>query len=157
MPVKINGATSGSVTLAAPDTGSDVTLTLPVSQWISYTPNTGGVTGASPSGAYVKIGRTVIFWAQLGVTPSTTFTGNIWIGLPFTANSQYALQATQYNGSTGLFYPVWCYASSNAAELFAVNAAGTYGSLEYCNSTKPSTISGTTSRFYVSGSYEATS
>jgi hypothetical protein len=29
MPVKINGATSGSVTLAAPDTGSDVTLTLP--------------------------------------------------------------------------------------------------------------------------------
>jgi hypothetical protein len=29
MPVKINGATSGSVTLAAPATGSDVTLTLP--------------------------------------------------------------------------------------------------------------------------------
>lgn len=29
MPVKINGTTSGSVTLAAPDTGSDVTLTLP--------------------------------------------------------------------------------------------------------------------------------
>lgn len=29
MPVKINGATSGSVTLAAPNTGSDVTLTLP--------------------------------------------------------------------------------------------------------------------------------
>lgn len=31
MPVKINGTTSGSVTLAAPDTGSDVTLTLPAS------------------------------------------------------------------------------------------------------------------------------
>lgn len=29
MPVKINGTTSGSVTLAAPATGSDVTLTLP--------------------------------------------------------------------------------------------------------------------------------
>lgn len=29
MPVKINGATNGSVTLAAPATGSDVTLTLP--------------------------------------------------------------------------------------------------------------------------------
>lgn len=29
MPLKINGATSGSVTLAAPATGSDVTLTLP--------------------------------------------------------------------------------------------------------------------------------
>jgi hypothetical protein len=29
MPVKINGATNGSVTLAAPDTGSDVTVTLP--------------------------------------------------------------------------------------------------------------------------------
>ena len=31
MPVKINGATSGSVTLAAPATGTDVTLTLPAS------------------------------------------------------------------------------------------------------------------------------
>lgn len=30
MPLKINGATSGSVTLAAPATGSDVSLTLPV-------------------------------------------------------------------------------------------------------------------------------
>jgi hypothetical protein len=29
MPVKINGATSGSVTLTAPATGTDVTLTLP--------------------------------------------------------------------------------------------------------------------------------
>lgn len=29
MPVKINGSTSGSVTLAAPATGTDVTLTLP--------------------------------------------------------------------------------------------------------------------------------
>jgi hypothetical protein len=29
MPVKINGATNGSVTLAAPATGSDVTVTLP--------------------------------------------------------------------------------------------------------------------------------
>ena len=29
MPIKVNGATSGSVTLAAPDTGSDVSLTLP--------------------------------------------------------------------------------------------------------------------------------
>ena len=31
MPLKINGATNGSVTLAAPATGSDVTLTLPSS------------------------------------------------------------------------------------------------------------------------------
>jgi hypothetical protein len=29
MPIKINGQTSGSVTLSAPDTGSDVTLSLP--------------------------------------------------------------------------------------------------------------------------------
>lgn len=29
MPIKVNGATSGSVTLAAPATGTDVTLTLP--------------------------------------------------------------------------------------------------------------------------------
>jgi hypothetical protein len=29
MPIKVNGLTNGSVTLAAPDTGSDVTMTLP--------------------------------------------------------------------------------------------------------------------------------
>jgi len=29
MPIKVNGLTTGSVTLAAPDTGSDVTMTLP--------------------------------------------------------------------------------------------------------------------------------
>jgi hypothetical protein len=29
MPIKVNGLTSGSVTLAAPDTGSDVTVSLP--------------------------------------------------------------------------------------------------------------------------------
>ena len=49
MPVKINGTTSGSVTLAAPATGSDVTLTLPTTALAtesfvssSYLPIAGG-------------------------------------------------------------------------------------------------------------------
>lgn len=172
MPVSINGS-SGLTGVAAIDSVSSTELgyldglTEPLTTslaakldtpvaWTGYSPSTGGITAGTglPSGAYIRIGRTVIFWAQLGVTPSTTYTGSIWIGLPFTANNQYAFQATQYNGTTGLFYPIWCYASGNAAELFAVNAASTYGSLEYANSTKPSAISGTTSRFYISGSYE---
>lgn len=125
--------------------------------WTGYTPNYSGVlTGATPTGAYIKIGRTVIFWAQLGLSNTATYSGNIWIGLPFTANSQYAFQATLYNPAVG-FYPIWCYGSGNAAELFAVNAASTYGTLEYATSTKPSTLTGQTCRFYVSGSYEATS
>jgi hypothetical protein len=125
--------------------------------WTSYTPTIGGVTlgNGSATGGYVKIGRTVIFWAQFGVGSTTTFSGNIFIGLPFTANSQYALQATLYTVAGG-FFPIWCYASNNAAELFAVNSASTYGTLEYATSTKPTSLT-TSSRFYVSGSYEATS
>lgn len=149
MPVGISG--SGSITGVTDATGIG-------GAWTSYVPNMGGLTvgNGSPSGAYFKIGRQVTFWAQFGVGSTTSFSGNIWIGLPFTANGQYALQATLYHVTNGNFYPIWCYASGNAAELFAVNAASTYGVLEYATSTKPVTLA-TNSRFYVSGAYEAMS
>jgi len=105
------------------------------------------------SGNYQKIGRTVIFQAQLGIGSTTTFSGNIWIGLPFATPGVMAFLATLYNGST--FNPIWCYASNSAAELFAMNTASTYAVLEYASSTKPVTL-GNNMRFYVSGSYEST-
>ena len=165
MPIKVNGATSGSVTLAAPNAGSDVTTTLPnttvdlstsFGAWVGYSPNVGGVTlnNGSATGAYSKAGKTVSFWAQLGIGSTTAFTGNIWLGLPFTANSQYAFQATLYDSSTGTFYAIWCYGSNNAAEFFGINTAGTYGTLAYASSTVPLALA-TSDRFYVSGTYEA--
>lgn len=45
MPVKINGATSGSVTLAAPATGSDVTVNLPAAAGTLATLNSPAFTG----------------------------------------------------------------------------------------------------------------
>ena len=51
MPVKINGATSGSVTLAAPATGTDVTLSLPTSALATETFATSAAsTAAAPMG-----------------------------------------------------------------------------------------------------------
>lgn len=149
MAVTING--TGSLTGITDATGIS-------GAWTNYTPTVGGITAgtASPSGGYVKIGRTVAFAAEIGFTPSTTYTGSIFVSLPFTSNRQYAFQATLYDATYG-FYPIWCYGSGNAAELFAMNAAGTYGALEYCNSSKPTTLSGKNGRFYISGVYEATS
>lgn len=164
MPVRLNGSTSGYVELAAPAVAGTSSFTFPTGTldlsagWTNYTPTAGGVSSlgnGSTSGAYMKVGRTVTFWAQLGVGSTTTFSGNIFLGLPFTANSQYAFQATLYTVAYG-FWPIWCYGSGNAAELFAINTAGTYGALEYANSTKPTTLT-TSSRFYVSGTYDATS
>jgi hypothetical protein len=164
MTVRLNGSTSGYVEIDAPAVAATSSFIFPTGTtdlsagWISYAPTAGGVSSignGSLTGAYMKIGRTVSFWAQLGVGSTTTFSGSIFLSLPFTANSQYALQATLYTTAYG-FWPIWCYASGNAAELFAVNTAGTYGALEAANSTKPTTLA-TNSRFYVSGTYESVS
>lgn len=58
MPVKINGSTSGSVTLAAPATGSDVTLTLPAATGTAAT--TANVTSAVAPMGLVAVAPTSI-------------------------------------------------------------------------------------------------
>ena len=148
------GITQSSITNLTTDLAAKYTTQ---GAWTAYTPTIGGTTigNGSASGSYVKIGRTVAFSAQFAPGSTTTFSGSIWIGLPFTANSQYAFQATLYDISSG-FLPIWCYGSGNAAELFAVNTSATYGTLSYVNSTVPVTLA-TNDRFYVSGVYESTS
>jgi len=70
MPIKINGSTSGSVTLAAPATGSDVTLTLPtlgfgkVLQVVSTTKTD---TFASSAGSWVDVTG-----LSVSITPAST-------------------------------------------------------------------------------------
>ena len=84
MPVKINGTTSGSVTLAAPDTGSDVTLTLPTTALAtesfvssSYLPIAGGKILQVVQGTYsTQVSTTSSTPVDVGVsatiTPSST-------------------------------------------------------------------------------------
>jgi len=137
-------------------TSIDSKLTIPPA-WTGYSPLTGGITAignGSTSGSYSKLGKTVVFQCQLGTGSTTTYNGSlIKVSLPFTAVSQYALQATFYNGIN--FYPIWCYASGDYAELYAVNAASTYGILANVTGTVPVTL-GASMRFYISGSYEST-
>lgn len=69
MPLKINGATSGSVTLAAPATGSDVTLTLP-------TLGFGKVLQVVSASTTTQAAQTTATWTDTtlsaSITPSST-------------------------------------------------------------------------------------
>ena len=96
MPVKINGATNGSVTLAAPATGSDVTLTLPAASgtvqtvpgaWTSYTPILTEWTlgNGTLTGSYSIIGKTVSARVNFVVGSTTTKSGNLTLSLPVTS------------------------------------------------------------------------
>ena len=74
MPLKINGSTSGSVTLAAPATGSDVTLTLPTTALATLAsptftgnvvlPDTTTIGGGTTLGAWTAYTPTLGGWTQ---------------------------------------------------------------------------------------------
>ena len=68
MPVKINGATSGSVTLAAPATGSDVTLTLPAAA------GTAATTAYADTAGGLQLITTQTFSAVSAVNVNNCFT-----------------------------------------------------------------------------------
>ena len=68
MPVKINGATSGSVTLAAPATGSDVTLTLPAAA------GTAATTAYADTAGGLQLITTQTFSAVSSVSINNCFT-----------------------------------------------------------------------------------
>ena len=76
MPVKINGATSGSVTLAAPATGSDVTLTLPAAAGTVATLNSPAFTG-TPTFNGVPVGKVLqVVYGSTTTTVTTTSATN---------------------------------------------------------------------------------
>lgn len=85
MPVKINGTTSGSVTLAAPNTGSDVTLTLPTSGF-----------GKVLQVVYASIPISTGFSVSATSTAATPLTATI---TPISAASTLLVQ---FNASTNL-------------------------------------------------------
>lgn len=113
MPIKINGTTSGSVTLNAPASGSDVTVTLPSAAgtlfnepgaWTAYTPTWGGnstnpvIGNGSIAGAYCQIGK--IVHARVIILPGSTTTfgsGAYYLSAPVT------MKSTNHVLSSGFF------------------------------------------------------
>lgn len=170
MPLKINGATNGSVTLAAPATGSDVTLTLPSStgtvqivpgSWTSYTPTLTNLTvgtGGTNVAKYLAIGTLVHFYGV--ITLGTGFSiGDARIGLPGTAASNSAINMNAYAHDVGTnYYILYADQSSpsftTSVRIGAVVASGSYGSFGLLSSTVPFTwVAG--DQIFFSGFYEA--
>lgn len=175
MPVKINGSSSGSVTLQAPASGSDVTVTLPAATgtllntpgaWTTYTPTLGGTgwalgtTGASATGAYCKIGRLVVFWANVvfgssgatfGASAAPTLT------IPVTASSGDArfvslVKSMYYDSSTGNQYTGAV--QMDSTDTFLCITIGTNGVAGAVTSTVPFTWAAS-DQIYIGGSYES--
>jgi hypothetical protein len=148
MPVKINGATSGSVTLAAPATGTDVTVTLPAASgtplldpgaWTTYVPvltatNTNPNLGnGNISGYYTKIGRTVHVQGSLsfGSSGVSTGDGQYYISLPIAGAAGYNAIGTcwLYDSSAGAGYIVLAadYRDTNRTSFNMYQGAGGAG------------------------------
>lgn len=119
MPIKINGQTTGSVTLTASATGSDVTLTLPNTtgtvqtvpgSWTNYTPvvtaGSGTITSYTSSGRYLQIGKTVWFVAIGKLTNAGTAGGDIKLSLPSNPVIDSAGNGFE-RGITGYALSVW--------------------------------------------------
>ena len=169
MPVKINGATSGSVTLAAPATGSDVTLTLPGATatvqtvpgaWTSYTPTLTNLTvgtGGTNVAKYLAVGTLVHFYGV--ITLGTSFSiGDVRIGLPGTAASNSAINMSAYAHDAGTnYYILYADQTGNfttSVRIGAVVASTSYGSFGVLSSTVPFTwVAG--DQIFFSGFYEA--
>lgn len=93
MPIKINGATSGSVTITAPDTGSDQTVELVGALAAKANYPSGGTDGQ----VLVKSGTTTA-WANSGLTLITTATMSAASTLTINDcfSSAYSMYVVQY-------------------------------------------------------------
>lgn len=119
MPIKINGATSGSTTITAPDTGGDETIVLSTAlagkadivtngAWTSYTPTTTRLTVGNGTlrGHYIQVGKlvTVRIYFEMGSTSSVLAGGGVAFSYPVTAKSGLAdhLLGTAYFENAGI-------------------------------------------------------
>ncbi len=103
MPVKINGSSSGSVTLAAPASGSDVTLTLPgaagtvaLTNGNTYTGthNFSGATVVEPAGRILQVVNAT-YATAVTTTSSSYVTTNLTATItPSSASSKIMVIAT---------------------------------------------------------------
>lgn len=80
MPVKINGATSGSTTLQAPTTGLDTTLTLPSASGTVLTTANVAWTSWTPTWTSLTIGNGVNAWKYIQLEKTVILTGRTILG-----------------------------------------------------------------------------
>ena len=143
MPVKINGSTSGSVTLAAPASGSDVTLTLPGTTgtvqtvpgaWTDWTPTWTNLTvgNATQTAVYSQVGKIVFFRIFLTLGSTSSVGTSPQFTLPVTASTTAYSSGLANIGTvnlrdtgTGSFQGNVAFNSSTSAVLFAHNVSGT--------------------------------
>jgi hypothetical protein len=102
MPVKINGATNGSVTLAAPDTGSDVTLTLPAAA------GTAATTAYADSAGGLQLITSQSFSAVSSVSINNCFSATY-------DNYQVVIDIPTKSGSADIAFKLRASGANNAA------------------------------------------
>lgn len=95
MPIKLNGATSGSVTLSAPAVAGTSELVLPTgtidlsAAWTAYTPTLTNATlgNGTVAGRYLQVGKTVIVRATFTLGSTSAVGTDPTMTLPVTATS----------------------------------------------------------------------
>lgn len=151
MPVKINGSTSGSVTLAAPATGTDVTLTLPGSDATVATLANPTFTGNVVLPSTTTIGSGTQMGAWTSYTPTwvsgltagngTTTAKYIQIGKLVIGRLEFVLGSTSSISGSPYFSPPASVASGQGgfvigrAQMYDSPAGQNYLGLAYCNGT----------------------
>ena len=129
MPIKINGSTSGSVTLTAPASGSDVTVTLPT-DLNAKSPS------ASPTftGTVTLTGATVVGLPAAGMTlvtaSSFSAASNVSVNSCFSStydNYRISLQITSLSTNLALFLRLRV-AGTDSSSAYQTEVVENYGS-----------------------------
>jgi hypothetical protein len=167
MPIKLNGATSGSVTLKAPAVvGGDFSFTLPSgatdlsAAWTAYTPTVAGtgwaIGNGTATGAYMQIGKTVHYRALIAFGSTSTYgTAAIRVGLPVSpiASACQVTTACYVDWSASALYVAATYYSVANSAVF-LGIVGSSGLFTAPTSTTPFTWT-TTDEIRIAGTYEA--
>lgn len=123
--------------------GNDVDgyLANTLGSWATYTPTTTGITvgNGAVSGAYTRIGKTVIFAATFTLGSTSGVTGTISFTLPFTAANAAWPGIGQLIDTGSDYYAVIVNPTTTVGQLFAMSTAGAYASIAVPSATVPFT------------------
>ncbi len=124
--------------------------------WTSYTPSWSGITigNATNTGAYLKVGKMVIFRAKITLGSTSSITGQISATFPFTAKTSNAgvFWGSFEDTGTGWYIPN-IFGDTIGMSMYATIVNGTYAGAASTSSTVPFTWT-TGDVIYASGNYE---
>jgi hypothetical protein len=112
--------------------------------WQSYTPTLSGITKGDGvlSGSYCDYGTTFDFEFSFSLAANSAITGEIWIGIPFSASKTISIFAFIQDSGTAIF-PAFARSNGNVIQVRAQNAAQTRVQYEACSATVPMTWAAT--------------